>query len=759
MYVIYGLIILSLHAKTAVSLKAIYIFLFTVAICLISACSSSKFIPDKSYLLESVEIKADEKYLDVASLAPYIRQQANSRWFSLFKIPLGAYNMSGRDTTNWINRTLKKVGEEPVIYDSIQAKLSKEDLCKAMQNMGYMHARADLRTKVKGKKIKVIYVLHPGLPYYIQSVRYDIQDEQVRTVLKNYQRNTEQENQTTRLYVGAPFTVKSLDEERERLTTILMDSGYYRFHKDYIQFRADTALNSSGVGLGIEVLPYRQANTGIALPHPRYTIRSIRYTGEADGRSALRQKVLENSTAIRIGEPFCASDLQKTYNNFGRMKAVRYTDIRFTELPDTALLDVDIHVSMDKQRSVSFRPEGTNTAGNLGAAATLKYENRNIFRGGEILSLELRSAFEAITGLEGYHDEDYEEYNVSAKLHFPRFIAPFLSRAFRRRSNAVSELSLTWDMQNRPEFHRRVFSTAWRYRWASSNRKTSYRLDLLDLNYVYMPWISETFKHDYLDSVSNRNAILRYNYENLFIMKTGIGISYSDGVDAVRANLEMAGNIMNCFSRITGSKKNESGQYTFFNIAYAQYMKFDFEYTHLFRFDQHNELALHVDCGIAWPYGNSKILPFEKRYFAGGANSVRGWSVRSLGPGKYRGTDGRIDFINQTGDMKLYFSAEYRTFLLWKLYGAAFLDAGNVWTIRKYTDQPGGQFRLNEFYKQIAASYGVGLRLNFDYFILRFDMGMKAVNPCYNTSKEHWALLHPNFKRDFCFHFAVGMPF
>ena len=138
---------------------------------------------------------------------------------------------------------------------------------------------------------------------------------------------------------------------------------------------------------------------------------------------------------------------------------------------------------------------------------------------------------------------------------------------------------------------------------------------------------------------------------------------------------------------------------------------------------------------------------------------MRGWSVRGLGPGSYISKDGRIDFINQTGDMKLDLNMEYRTHLFWKIGGALFVDAGNIWTIRSYDDQPGGQFKFDEFLKQLAVSYGMGFRLNFGYFILRFDMGMKAVNPAYTTSKEHYPLLHPDFSRDFAFHFAVGLPF
>jgi len=158
------------------------------------------------------------------------------------------------------------------------------------------------------------------------------------------------------------------------------------------------------------------------------------------------------NTAIKLHRPFSATDLQTTYNNFARLKAVRYTNIRFNEVPDTTLLDCNIQVSTNKPHSISFQPEGTNTAGDLGAAASLTYENRNIFRGSELLSIELRGAFEAITGLEGYQNQDYVEYNAEAKLQFPRFVAPFLSRTFRRRSKATSELSVAWNMQNRPEF-------------------------------------------------------------------------------------------------------------------------------------------------------------------------------------------------------------------------------------------------------------------------------------------------------------------
>ena len=558
---------------------------------------------------------------------------------------------------------------------------------------------------------------------------------------------------------GMRFTVEALDNERKRISNLLIDDGYFRFNKDFIHFSADTITGSKDIGVTLHLMNYKANSNAPETPHSRYEIRKINYLSNDSDRIHLRHQVLLNATALKEGSPYSASALQRTYNNFARLQAVKYTNIRFVEAPDSGKLDCNIQISTNKPSTISFQPEGTNTAGDLGAAASLTYTNRNFFRGSEQLSIELRGAYEAITGLEGYQDQNYQEYSIESKLVFPRFVAPLLSKNFRRRQTANTEYSVAWDLQNRPEFHRRVFSMAWRYRWAEPRHHLNWRFDLLDLNYVYMPWISETFKRDYLDDADNRNAILRYNYEDIFIMKMGFGLTYSDEVDAFRLNVESSGNLLSAFSKALNFKINSQGQRTFINIAYAQYAKADFDYTHLVRFDDRNVLALHAGIGVAYPYGNSKVLPFEKRYFSGGANSVRGWGVRELGPGGYKGNDGRIDFINQTGDMKLDLNAEYRTPLFWKFEGALFVDAGNIWTLRKYDEQPDGQFKLDKFYKQIAAAYGMGLRLNFDYFILRFDMGMKAINPAYESGDEHWAIIHPKLSRDFAFHFAVGLPF
>lgn len=699
---------------------------------LTTACSTGKYVQEGEYILDKVAVVSDQSDYNAAPLSQYVRQKEKPKLFSLFRNPFS---------------------RKPVIYDTLQARLSCQDLMTAMQNEGYMNAGVSLYTETKEKKLKATYLLHPGQPFLIGKVNYDIQDEGIQQLLHLDQTDNQQ------IKPGMRFTVETLDNERKRIAGLLSDNGYFRFNKDFIHFTADTVMGRKDIALTLQLRKYKSNSNSPEVDHTRYLIRDVLFQSNDSDRIHLRKQVLLNATAIKAGRPYDASALQRTYNNFARLQAVKYTNIKFAEVPDTNLLDCHIQISTNRPSTISFQPEGTNTAGDLGAAASITYTNRNLFHGSEQLSIEFRGAYEAITGLEGYQDQNYTEFSVETKLVFPRFLAPFLSKSFRRRQTASSEWAVSWNFQNRPEFHRRVFSSAWRYRWSEPKHHLNYRFDLLDLNYVYMPWISSTFKRDYLDNAENRNAILRYNYEDIFIMKAGFTVSYTDGVDAVRANFESAGNLLNGVSKGFGFKTNSQGQHTLFNIAYAQYVKLDFDYTHLFQFDKRNALALHAGLGVAYPYGNSTVLPFEKRYFSGGANSVRGWSVRELGPGKFKGTDGRIDFINQTGDVKLDLNAEYRSSLFWKLQGALFIDAGNIWTLRNYAEQPGGQFKFTEFYKQIAASYGMGLRLNFDYFILRFDMGMKAINPAYESEKEHWSIFHPKLSRDFDFHFAVGLPF
>lgn len=735
-------------------IKWSYFALLTSAL-LFGACSVSRDLPEGAYMLDKVKVITDGKYKDInpTQMMNYVRQKGNARWFSAVKIPLGIYAMAGKDSS-WVNRTLRQIGEAPVIYDTLLARQSCEDLQLALQNKGYLDAQVEMFVNQHKHKIDAIFVLHPGRPYYINDYTTDIQDSVIAKLIAS---------RKPLLHNGLQFSVEALNAERSQLTTYLHDLGYFRFHQEFITYKAYKDSARHEVGLTMILHPYRANREAKDTLHSRYWIRHINYESGAlnDSVIHLRSSVLKENTFLQSGQPYSATQLQNTYNHFGRLGAVRYTNISFQQVPDTTLLDTKIQIQTNKPSTVSFQPEGTNTSGDFGAAVSLTYQNRNIFKGSETFMMKVRGAYEAIRGLEGYSNQDFIEYSIEGRLTFPRFIIPFISAENRRRNTATSEVSLMYDSQDRPEFHRRVLSAAWRYQWRKRDRLDSYRFDVLDLNYVFMPWISETFRKEYLDNPSNSNVILRYNYEDLFIMKMGFGYSFNNGRLALKTNLETAGNLMGLGTAIFGGSKNSNGQYKVFDIAYAQYVRADVDFSkNLLGRGSKDQLVFHVGLGVAYPYGNSTVLPFEKRYFSGGANSVRGWTVRSLGPGRYKDKDGRINFITQTGDVKLDLNLEYRTHLFWKFNGAAFIDAGNIWTLRQYEEQPEGQLTLKGLVTDMAASYGLGLRLNFDFFVLRFDAGMKAINPAYQTEDEaHYPLIHPKLSRDFAFHFAVGMPF
>lgn len=767
-----------------------FFLLLLSVVAAVTSCAPERFLSDDELLLDRVVVSSADADVSTSQLSGYVRQHPNARWFSLFKVPLGVYCISGRDSTRRINRFFQRIGEAPVVYDSMQAEGGRKNIEDAVRNMGYLNAEVQLAKRRKKQKLALDYRIIPNERYIVSEVRRRVDDPILDSIITS-------EWSQSLLHEGMPFDINQLEQERRRITSQLQNTGYQRFNKSHVRFDADTTLGGQRVRLTLRVPLYRETIDDTLRLHPRYRLGRILYLTDVErsalqrdtvgldsvvlldghfyqrGHQTLKPAFVLGKSELHAGELYRENDVQSTYSNLSSLSALLGANIVMEPSAD-AEDELDAYVSLltAKQHSVSAELEGTNSAGDLGAALSLGYQNRNVFRRSAMFSLKVRGAFEAIKGLEGYADQNYIEYGAEADLNFPEFRFPFLSRKFRHSIKAQSIASLMFDSQDRPEFHRRVLTAAWRYRWNRANMKRQHRVDFIDLNYVFMPWISETFRKEYLSDNGSRNAILRYNYENLFIMKMGYNFyytslpptaqasSYGQNAYSVRFGIELAGNLLYGISNLFNTQYSAPlNAYTLFNIAYVEYVKFDFDFAKSFRFDDRNSMAMHLAFGIAYPYGNSTVLPYEKRYFSGGANSVRGWSVRGLGPGRFAGSDGRVDFIRQTGDVKLDMSLEWRSHLFWKLDGAVFVDAGNIWTLRNYDEQPGGQFRFDSFWKQIAVAYGLGVRLNFGYFILRLDGGMKAINPSYEKGRLRYPIVHPRFSRDFQLHFAVGLPF
>lgn len=766
-----------------------YIYIFIIALC--TSCSVGKFIPEDKYLLDEVKIVSDTKEVKPSSFNSYVRQNPNAKWFNIIKIPMRTYCISGRDSTKWINRFFRKIGDIPVIYDESIASKSQGEMEKAVRNMGYMGATVQLNKKVKKNKLILEYHIQAGRPYVVRHVTYDISDPLISDYMQ-------QDSVQSLLSLGMPLDVNVLDDERQRITKLLQNKGYYKFNKDFLVYTADTARNTYMVDLTLKLLSYQRRKEDTPQRHRQYKVRYVNFLADNEIMSLqeealsdfdslnykgynmyyrdkifLRPKMLVDFNRIRSGELYSEQDVQNTYANLGRLRALKYSNIRFNEVNenDSMKLDAYILLAKSQNKSVAFEVEGTNSAGDLGAAASVSFQHRNVFKGSEGFNIKVRGAYEAITGLgtsQDYVNDNYMEYGVESSLNFPEFMFPFLSSAFKKKIRATSEVGVKFNSQIRPEFSRTLASASWSYKW-SDKKRIQHRFDLIDVNYVYMPRKSKGFE-EYLDSMILKNSLLAASYEDLLIVRMGYSFTYNSAgymmmrtptknSYSIRLNVEEAGNLLYGASKLFHSTPKGGDSYVLANIPFAQYVKVDFDFAKNFMIDPRNSFVFHLGVGVAFPYGNSKILPFEKRYFSGGANSVRGWSVRSLGPGIYKGKeDGSMDFIKQAGDIKLDLNLEYRTHLFWKLHGAAFIDAGNIWTIRDDSEQKGGLFKFNEFYKQIAIAYGLGIRFDLDYLILRFDGGMKAINPV-GTGKDRYPIIRPRFSRDFAFHFAVGYPF
>ena len=756
------------------------------------SCSSTKHVPEGQLLLDKVNININDPQssVEASQLYNYLRQNANHRVLGGLKLQLAFYNLSGKDPNNWFNKWIQRVGTPPVLYDSTLTLASADQLSAALRNRGFMKNSVTYRVNADSakRKARVEYDITLGEPYRIRSIDYDIPDESLRDVILA-------DSASFSVHPGDLLDYNKLEEWRQSITEALRNKGYYAFNKEYITFMADTAANSYDVDLTLNGRdPYRNDRMPYYTQHAPFYVRNVTYVMSYDPvamqngywgmdtvtmRSGvrvfvgeddyLRSEVLDECNFIEPGSLYSVEAINRTYRALGRLNALKSIsiDVRPVGNVDGELMvDAFVLLQPDKSQTISASLEGTNSEGDLGFGIGLDYEHRNIFKGAEVLGAKFKVAYESISGnLGGLINDNYSEYSTELGLTFPKFMFPFLRRSFKRKIQASTAFTVNFDYQARPEYTRVIAGGAWRYQWTERHRRLSHTITLFDLSFISVP----KFNDEFFDRITN--PLLLYSYQDHLIMRMGYNFyrtnkaelsvlqmgNFQRNVFTIRANAETAGNLLYAMSKISKQQPGEDGSYKSLGIRYSQYIKADADYAFTHNIDRRQSVAFHVGAGIAIPYGNSDVLPFEKRFYSGGANSVRGWGVRTLGPGSYNSNNSLSNFIYQCGDIRFDVNLEYRAKLFWVVELGLFLDAGNIWTIKDYEDQPGGVFKFNKFYEQIAASYGAGIRLDFKYFLVRVDMGMKAHNPA--SGQDHWPLLSPKFKRDSEFHFSVGYPF
>ncbi|WP_051697698.1 BamA/TamA family outer membrane protein [Prevotella sp. 10(H)] len=784
---------------------------------LIQSCSSTKFVPDGEYLLTSTTVKSDKKVMPSYEMETYIKQRPNYKTFSIFKLPLFIYNLAGKDTTKWINRTLIHAGDAPVLYDSTMVGQTVTNFERIMTNKGYLNAEVTPDVELQNKKAKITYNIKAGDPYRITSYTIDVNDSILSNpkILFPSRRSRNRNNmlptfsidsilkRNTYVKRNGVFDLDMLDMERDRITSIFRRAGYYAFDKEYIGFEADTTVGKNKVDLDLTIYPY-VSSTGlngqtVSSPHRQYTVKSVElyidYNPLEDGDLSqyqetkvyekdgyiikygprgqyIKPNVILNNCYITPGSLYNETMTTMTYSALSQLRILKNVNIAWES--DSTDLRCIITCVPDKKQGISADVEGTNSGGYFGVGAGIGYLHRNAFKGSELFNVRLRGAYEAITPSFTSFKDNYFEIGGETSLTFPRFMFPFLKRDFRRSIHASTQFNTSYTFQRRPGFFTRtVLATGVKYIWQdrrlSLNRHT---FDLIDISYVHLPKNS-------LDSAFYADlsaAAQQYSFNDHFIMSTGYTFSRSNiasptrrgrPIYSLRASVETAGNVLALATAIANSKKNEMGSRQVFGTNFAQYVKGTVDYSKTYQVDEKNSIAWHVGGGIAYPYGNSGQIPIQKRFFSGGANSVRGWGIRELGPGSYyfrnedgKSVDDKDNFYYHSGDIRFDASIEYRSKLFWVLELGAFIDAGNIWTVKEYDKQEKGSLKVNRFYKEIAFAWGLGFRFDFDFVLIRLDCGWKAYDPSNDPNTKRWPIGQPyKIGKNTAWHIAVGYPF
>ena len=739
------------------------------------ACNTTKNIPEGKFLLNDFAITSDNKEIDKVLLEDYIRQKPNSAG----KIRLGVYNMAG-DTSKWINRFIQKLGQPPVIYSAQLAKMSASQIERQLSNQGYLNVKVDTLLKLKGKeekKMSVTYRIISGTPYRIRTYEHKIDDPDISRILSFTKRFTSVKQ-------GTLFDQDALEIERERMNNILRNFGYYSFSKENLYYKADTTLNSHQVDV---FLSLRQ--TPDSTSFKRYLMRNITIVSGYDVTSDdnkenfanpdttyksgitiihgknkfLRNSMLLRNNYLQPGKYYSDSRISRTYTALSSNSTIKQTSIDLKTETEDSINYVDARINIAPSNTHWFQTgiDGTNSAGDFGIAPSISYQHQNLFNGAEILNLKLKGAYEFINGKNKneFGNKNYYEYGADASLSFPLFLFPWMKSSWREIPTSSTQVSVGVNNQHRSEYIRQFFNMTYTFRWSTQKAQLSHALDLFDINYVRMPWTSSSFKES-LD----KNKVLKSTYDNQLIARSGYTITYTKNRGmkyprnnyTIRGTVDVAGWLPHLVQSLGGLKENNSGQYEVMGIAYAEYVKTDLSFSHTRLFDKQKSFAYHILLGVAKPFSNSNILPYERRYFSGGANSVRGWSTRELGPGSYQSNDSTT-FINQAGDIKLDMSIEYRNKISELFELAAFIDGGNIWTIKNYDGQEKGEFKFSNFYKEIALAYGAGLRVDLSFLLLRFDVGSRIYDPGRNEG-DRFVMFKPRLSR-MAWHFAIGYPY
>ncbi|MBQ7771498.1 MAG: BamA/TamA family outer membrane protein [Bacteroidales bacterium] len=712
----------------------------TTAAIIMLSCSATRNLQDGEFRLakNKIEVVNDEEF-DTGSLNPYIKQK-HKGWSPFLYI----YNWTNGKEKGW-DKFVRKIGTAPVIYDPVMVDNSIESIDDHLEYLGYYGSRTTSEIDVRKKNVVVTYKVNLGNRVMIRDIEVNLPER------GEFSDAFRSDSSAFAIRPGDFLSESALESESVRSAEIMRNKGFYTFNKNNYFFEADTISFPGSAILKLTVNEYtRNELPRDAEPIRRFKINDVSITYPKTMK--VREKVLEDLNLIKPGENYSERIVNNTYSRFSSLKMFSTVNVGMTQV-DTNLVNCEISLSQSKTQGFKVNLEASsNSSGLLGVSPQISYYHKNIFRGGEWLNLSFMGNFQFM-----FNDDVHSnEFGVSGGLSLPKFL--FLPYRMFKGSIPRTDFNLSYNYQNRPEYTRNMLSTSFGYNGNIRNR-FFYQVYPAQLNVVKLFNLDDNFYKTLANDPFLRNA-----YQNHFDLGSGATLYYTtnsavnpqDTYFYSRLQFDIAGNILRAFSPVM--KKDSNGSGMIWNTPFSQFVRGELTLgqTWVFGRNSGHSLATRLLAGAGYAYGNSNALPFEKHFYGGGANSLRGWQARTVGPG-CSPRDTSFVIPNQTGDMKLEANIEYRFKVVWKLAGAVFLDAGNVWTLRNDSTDNQSAFRWSTFGQSIAANWGAGVRLDLGFLLLRVDMGMKIHDP---SRVNKWVGPQGWFsKGGYAMHFGVGYPF
>lgn len=710
-----------------------------------ASCSTTRVLSEGEYRLSKnlVEVTNSDKF-NTNSLHQYIKQSPNSYFILGWNPFLNVYNWADEEDTGLWARLCHKIGTAPVVYNPTAVENTIESMENHLDYLGYYNSTVKSDIHVKKKKVTVGYNVTLGPRYVIDSISFVLPD---RGTFKD---DFLSDMENISIKPGDFLSEEALEAETQRGAAHFRDLGYYGFTKNHYVFEADTLRTPGRALLEMRVNEYsRNESMDNTQPISRFYIDSVTITHASDLK--LRENILRDLNTIRPGELYSETNVNKSYVRLSALRMFNSVGIGMTQT-DTNKVSCAINLSESRLQGFKANLEASsNSSGLMGLSPQLNFYHKNIFHGGEWLNLGFMGNFQF-----KFNDPTRSnEFGVSAGISLPKFLG-LPNSVFTGTNIPRTEINFSYNYQNRPEYTRNIISLALGYSGILQNR-IQYQIYPVQTNIVHLSNMNEEF----YKSLS-KNPFMRYAYQNHFDQGVGGSVYYSTSPEAnpsesyryIRLSSDVSGNALSLFNRLM--KTNEEGTRIIWGTPYSQYVRGEVSLGSTWRFGKNDQQAIATRLlgGIGFAYGNSSVLPFEKQFYSGGANSMRGWQARALGPGNTP-LDNSFIIPSQTGDVKFEANIEYRFNLFWKIDGALFVDAGNIWS-RQASEAVNDNESL---IKSIAADWGTGVRVDLNFLILRLDMGMKLYEPSREPSSR-W--LNPDewLKRDgFSVHFGVGYPF